>query len=70
MGREVRIEYLIAPEQWKVRGHCSPEYICVFTDLSGRVSRSGAMGPHRAVEVLTGEVLQLWATDAKYGFKL
>lgn len=61
MGREVRIEYLIAPEQWKVRGHCSPDYIWVFEDLSGRVSRPDAFGPHRAVEVASGKVLQSWS---------
>lgn len=60
MGREVRIEYLIAPEQWKVRGHCSPDYVCVFEDLSGRITRPDALGPHRAVEFASGNVMRSW----------
>lgn len=60
MGKEVRIEYQIGPDQWKGRGFCSPDYIDMMVRLSEQRPRADCLGPHRAVEVATGKILQEW----------
>ena len=62
LAREVRVEYLIGPDQWKTYCHCSKEYLWNSKDGSALKKKRNpeVLGPCRAIDVANGNVIETW----------